>query len=218
MTIKPIQDILPDRLKELEKAWLVGDGEVPERGSDFRGVLNFIRAKYAQHERLGMRPSAYFIDWMTIFTPIESAAWSSIRYVGLPMLPQYPVDPYFADFADPDTKIVIECDGKQFHQDKERDASRDRFMASKGWTVFRVTGRECKAPEIDWQQIADLRADRDDLHAERLIEEWMLHSAEGLISAIGVRFYGKSLSSIDPQLIAETLRRHCSNKAGAQHA
>lgn len=216
--VKTIQAVMAARLEELSKMWLVGDGETPERGSDFRSVLNFIRAKYAHHERLGIRPSAYFIDWMTIFTPIESAAWSAIRYTGLPLLPQYPIGPYFADFADPDTKVVIECDGKQFHQDKERDAARDRFMAEKGWTVFRVTGRECKADEIDWEQVSDLRHDGEPEKAERLIEEWMLHSAEGVISAIGVHFYGKRLTSVDPGIVSETLRRHCATLAGSRNA
>lgn len=213
-----VSDILPSYLEQLRTAWELGEGEVPKCRDDFRGVLDFIKHKYAHHERLGVRPSAYFIDWPSIFTPIESAAWSSIRYSGLPMLPQYPIGPYFADFADPDTKVVIECDGRQFHQDKERDAARDLYMAQRGWTVFRVTGRECKAPEIEWDVYSELMADGETEKARRLVEDWSLHTAEGVISAIGMYYYGKHMRSVDMYLAEETLRLHCTTRKGARRA
>jgi very-short-patch-repair endonuclease len=43
-------------------------------------------------------------------------------------------------------KIVVECDGHDFHErtayQAERDRSRDREMAAAGYVVFRFTGRE----------------------------------------------------------------------------
>ena len=47
--------------------------------------------------------------------------------LGLPFYPQYPIGKYFVDFADPVKKIVIECDGKKYHQDKEKDKRRQRY-------------------------------------------------------------------------------------------
>jgi very-short-patch-repair endonuclease len=183
---------------------------IPPCKDGFRKTLDFIRDSYAKYAEVGIRPSAYFIDWVPLFTPIESAAWGAIRYTGLPMLPQYPIGPYFADFADPDAKIVLECDGRQFHQDKDRDAARDRFMVARGWSVYRVTGRECMAEEIDWEAISYLRADHEPDEAGRIVMNWLLGSVEGVISAIGVAHYGKEIKSADPLIIEETLRRHAS--------
>ena len=91
--------------------------------------------------------TAYPVDWTLVFTPIESMAWGEIRYNGLPFYPQYPIGKYFADFADPAKKIVIECDGSEFHS-KEKDAPRDRYMASEGWDCNRILTNP-------WEKIGD---------------------------------------------------------------
>lgn len=78
------------------------------------------------------------------FTPIETALWSDIRAASAVMYPQYPIHGMFVDFANPVAKIVIECDGAEFHQDKARDAARDTILQLRGWTVYRITGRDCK--------------------------------------------------------------------------
>lgn len=82
----------------------------------------------------------YPVDWD--FTPIEAAAWQTIRCLGLPFYPQYPVGPFFVDFADPVMRMAIECDGKQWH-DARKDAARDAEIKSLGWSVNRFTGRQC---------------------------------------------------------------------------
>ena len=72
-------------------------------------------------------------------SPLESMAWNSIRYFGQTchFRPEYPIDKYFADFADPINKIVIEVDGKQFHKDKEKDSIRQKEIEALGWYVIR---------------------------------------------------------------------------------
>ena len=59
---------------------------------------------------------------------------------------QHPVGPYFADFAFPATRVVVECDGHEFHErTKEQaahDRQRDRYMQCEGWLVLRFTGSE----------------------------------------------------------------------------
>lgn len=57
---------------------------------------------------------------------------------------QREIGPFAADFAlvGPFKSVVIECDGAEFHQDKEKDASRDKFMQERGWRVMRFTGQE----------------------------------------------------------------------------
>lgn len=78
------------------------------------------------------------------FTPIETALWSDIRAASAVMYPQYPIHGMFVDFANPVAKVVIECDGAEFHKDKDRDAARDAILQSRGWAVYRITGRDCK--------------------------------------------------------------------------
>lgn len=78
------------------------------------------------------------------FTPIETSLWADIRAAGAVMYPQYPIHGMFFDFANPVAKVVIECDGADFHQDKARDVARDTILQSRGWTVYRISGRDCK--------------------------------------------------------------------------
>lgn len=86
------------------------------------------------------------VDWVRVFTPIESLAWNAIRCRGLPLYPQYPVGRYFVDFGDPVYRLAVECDGKQWH-DQARDAARDAELRKLGWTIKRFTGRQCCLPE-----------------------------------------------------------------------
>lgn len=85
----------------------------------------------------------YEWECFTRMTPIESALWSAIREVGVVMYPQFPIGPFFADFCNPVAKVVIECDGAAWHQDKEKDARRQQFIEAQGYTVLRITGKQC---------------------------------------------------------------------------
>lgn len=52
------------------------------------------------------------------------------------------------DFAFPQLKIAIYCDGWQYHQDKpafHQDRSESRALQSVGWVVLRFTGGEIKS-------------------------------------------------------------------------
>ena len=93
----------------------------------------------------------YEVDWLMLFTPIENALWYDIRMAGAVLYPQYPVLNYFVDFGNPVAKVAIECDGAAFHQDTERDATRQRAIEAAGWTVYRITGRDCKT-DFDEQE------------------------------------------------------------------
>lgn len=52
---------------------------------------------------------------------------------------------WYVDFAFPDLKIAIECDGERWHQDKARDARRQAEIESQGWTMLRFAGKEINA-------------------------------------------------------------------------
>lgn len=87
------------------------------------------------------RGDPYVMNWR--FTPIEERIWSDLRtYFCITAWPQYPIGKYFADFAFVNAKVVIECDGKKYH-DIHRDAERDAYMRSIGWRVFRISGAQC---------------------------------------------------------------------------
>lgn len=112
---------------------------------------NAIKAFYLGHQESIMRsanewgvdPYLWEVEAGVTLTPIEAAVWSDIRMEGAIFYPQYPVLSYFVDFANPVAKVVIECDGKEFHQDKRKDDLRDANLINSGWTVYRFTGREC---------------------------------------------------------------------------
>ena len=125
----------------------------------------------------------YPTDWKALFTEIEFLAWCSIREKGrIVLYPQFPVENYFIDFANPGLKIGLELDGKDFH-DKEKDRQRDLNLKSKGWTIYRISGREmCRTnyttiTELDYNEIS-----------EREIQEklsyWLLKTGDGVIHAI----------------------------------
>lgn len=78
-------------------------------------------------------------------TPIEAWLWGDIRDANVILYPQYPIDRFFADFANPRAKVVVECDGAAYHKDKAKDAARDARMQELGWDVYRLTGRECRS-------------------------------------------------------------------------
>jgi hypothetical protein len=61
----------------------------------------------------------------------------ALEEIGMPTpKPQVRSGKYFLDFAYPDHKIAIECDGVYFHQNKEREAIRDATLEENGWTVL----------------------------------------------------------------------------------
>jgi very-short-patch-repair endonuclease len=69
----------------------------------------------------------------------EKALWSDLKSRqanGAKFTRQFPIGPYFADFACRETRLVVELDGSQ-HVDSEYDRRRDRFMTNEGWSVLR---------------------------------------------------------------------------------
>lgn len=92
--------------------------------------------------RWGIDPYAWMSAGITM-TPIENGVWHDIRCEGMVLYPQYPVGRFFVDYANPVARVAVECDGAAYHQDKEKDARRDRELSQMGWTVYRISGRDC---------------------------------------------------------------------------
>ena len=91
----------------------------------------------------GLDPYAWDHDAGIVLSPIEQALWSDIRAVGVVMYPQYPVDRYFVDFANPVARVAIECDGAAWHRDAAKDSARQADIEANGWTVYRIAGWAC---------------------------------------------------------------------------
>ncbi|MET3592185.1 very-short-patch-repair endonuclease [Mesorhizobium shonense] len=69
----------------------------------------------------------------------ENALWIELRdrrLNGNKFVRQFPIGPYFADFACRECQLVVEVDGSQ-HFANKRDQIRDRFMVSAGWSILR---------------------------------------------------------------------------------
>ena len=157
--------------------------------------------------------TAYPVDWTRLFSPIEEMAWGEIRCLGLPFFPQYPVLQFFADFADPIKKIVIECDGKKFHN-KQKDAVRDKLMVADGWKVFRVPGSDCsRVIDSPWEDFGYFLADGCEDEAVSLISKWARHTVDGLIWALSVEFYQANCNDLIRSIVDDVLLSRSANGA-----
>lgn len=105
-----------------------------------RLAYNFMKPFFDRGEQAS--PYMLSFDFASLFTPIEDNVWCDIRYLGLPLYPQFPIEKYFIDFADPFNRIAIEVDGRQWHINRiDQDHKRDDKLQSKGWSVYRIPGK-----------------------------------------------------------------------------
>lgn len=80
-------------------------------------------------------------------SPIEHAfaeAWRK-AHPDIELQRQYPIGRYRVDFAYPETHLIIELDGHQFHSTRKhrnRDYQRQRELEEQGWAFIRFTGSE----------------------------------------------------------------------------
>lgn len=84
-----------------------------------------------------------------VLTPIEAGLWHDIRAESLVLYPQYPVGRFFVDFGNPVWKVAIECDGKRWHTDHERDQRRQAEIEAMGWRVYRIGGAACLTDAVE---------------------------------------------------------------------
>ncbi|WP_405113687.1 DUF559 domain-containing protein [Paenibacillus sp. FSL K6-1217] len=105
-------------------------------------------------------------------TPIENITFLELKeytmgfpYMELVVSPQFKIDKYTVDFyiyhEPTDTKIIVECDGHDFHEKtKEQaahDKTRDRFFTIYGYYLLRYTGSQiCSNPEEITQNIDEI--------------------------------------------------------------
>ncbi|MDP3896398.1 MAG: endonuclease domain-containing protein [Mesorhizobium sp.] len=69
----------------------------------------------------------------------EAMLWNELKnrqLGGHKFVRQFPIGPYFADFACREKGLVVEIDGSQ-HAENERDRQRDAFMRAAGFSIIR---------------------------------------------------------------------------------
>ena len=76
-------------------------------------------------------------------TPEERAVWRLISRYRPKFTRQLSIEPYFADLACRQAKLIVELDGSQ-HDDSEYDAERTAFLNREGWTVIRFWNSEVR--------------------------------------------------------------------------
>jgi len=79
-------------------------------------------------------------------TDIEKIMEEGLKKAGIIAVFQYPVRckyGYILDYAIPESKIDIECDGEAWHKaGNSHDRKRNAYLKSKGWIILRFTGKE----------------------------------------------------------------------------
>jgi very-short-patch-repair endonuclease len=77
-------------------------------------------------------------------TDAEMKFWHEVkakRFHGLKFKRQYPVGPYYADFACVEENLIVEIDGGQ-HCENAKDEARTRFLEKEGFKVVRFWNNE----------------------------------------------------------------------------
>jgi very-short-patch-repair endonuclease len=72
-------------------------------------------------------------------TDAENKLWAALRegFPNLRFRRQHPIGIYFADFACPSRRLVVEIDGSQHMTQVEADARRSEVLARHGYRVIR---------------------------------------------------------------------------------
>lgn len=78
-------------------------------------------------------------------TSLEKIMFKILENLGIDFEREFPILQYFADFALPTYKVVIECDGEHWHKNKEKDKIRQDKIEAEGWSVLRFTGKWLRA-------------------------------------------------------------------------
>lgn len=116
------------------------------------------RERKAFHRARGTRRKAphpiYHREPVRTESPIEKSLvgaiqdWIACHGFLCDVFTQVPIGPYRADILieDDGRKLVVECDGAEFHaitkEQVERDKRRDRYCAARGLCVMRFSGAE----------------------------------------------------------------------------
>ncbi len=80
-------------------------------------------------------------------TDVEKILWKHLRLKqinGFKFRRQQPIGVYIVDFVCFEIKLIIELDGSQHIEEKEKDAARDSWLKLQGFTVLRFWNNDIK--------------------------------------------------------------------------
>jgi very-short-patch-repair endonuclease len=78
-------------------------------------------------------------------TKAESLLWEVVRakrLCGLKFRRQYPIGPFFAEFACVARKLIVELDGGYHDYQYADDLARQKFLEDQGWSVIRFSNED----------------------------------------------------------------------------
>lgn len=160
-------------------------------------ALKEIRRRYKWLRPDNYEPYLVCANWERIMSPIERIVWGDLRYHGLRFYPQYPAGIYFIDFADPQTMVGIEVDGKEYHQDRKKDKQRQQKFEAMGWIIIRLQGWMTFKDREDY--FGELENNRDCYDEEDYQEKWnefnrlfRSECSEGVLRGVKEKYYSKS--------------------------
>jgi very-short-patch-repair endonuclease len=152
---------------------------------EYFDALKQVKEAYKRHWNGRERQDPYkFGPWFENLTTIERNVWNDIRYLGLPFYPQFPVNRYYIDFANPFKKIAIEVDGK-IHQEAEvaaKDERRDEYLKSKGWAIYRIPGWKTYKGRHNYL------VDQVDNYGE-VVPQYYTNTAQAILEEIKERYF-----------------------------
>ncbi|MHA1252230.1 MAG: endonuclease domain-containing protein [Candidatus Helarchaeota archaeon] len=93
------------------------------------------------HSRLQSKYPEYDFYSLASDSPIEDIFLQAAEDKIPGLVQQKQIGRYRVDFAIPDAKVIIECDGDYWH-DSDKDYIRDEYLFEKGWEVIRFSGTE----------------------------------------------------------------------------
>ncbi len=100
--------------------------------------------KKLQKENPKIHPN-YILAQKGHVTQLERTIQEDLKKRGLHFKRQYRILSYWIDFAFPEVKLAIECDGDRWHstiKQQSKDWERDQNLCNHGWTVFRLTEQQ----------------------------------------------------------------------------
>ena len=81
-------------------------------------------------------------------TRAEALLWRCLKshHIGMQFRRQAPIGPYIADFCCHRARLIVELDGEShdFAERQQHDALRDRWFATQGYRVLRVTNDDVR--------------------------------------------------------------------------
>ena len=153
--------ILPDYIKESVDVYCESKG-IPTRSgfinekhrNDVEGFIqNKLKQDRAFTKTLEQEDSFKIsnilkpmITGYNVDSPIEEFMFNAIKNSRLEnhCRPQFQIGTKRVDFAFPIAKLVVECDGRQYHYTEkyqiENDQERDKYLSRKGWRVLHFEG------------------------------------------------------------------------------